>query len=223
MIRTAFIRGAFALTAVALFATADAQAQGQQGQQHRSPQQAGEITTMQYGQGRGGGEPGQTEYYGRQQQSQPGQQATPGQQYGMRGGQQPGQQMGQQQWGQQPAQGQAQWGQRAQQGQLGETGEMGLPARVMAARERLRQALTQAGLRNVRIVDAGYLIHAQTPEGDVVVLTVNPQSAMLTAQLGGRQLSGQAGMALRQRIQEWQRQQGQQDQQSRLQEDEPNE
>lgn len=49
--------------------------------------------------------------------------------------------------------------------------------------ERLRQQLTQAGFRDVQILDTAYLVQARTQDGGVVLMTVNPPN-------GGPQASG---------------------------------
>lgn len=40
--------------------------------------------------------------------------------------------------------------------------------------ERLRQQLTQAGFRDVQILDTAYLVQARTQDGSVVFMTVDP-------------------------------------------------
>ena len=42
--------------------------------------------------------------------------------------------------------------------------------------DRLRQVLSQAGFQEVKIVDAAYLVQAQTKEGDSVLMLINPPS-----------------------------------------------
>jgi hypothetical protein len=50
-------------------------------------------------------------------------------------------------------------------------------AKVMAMSiDTLRSSLKEAGFRNIRVVDATYLVHATTSDGNVVVMTVNPPS-----------------------------------------------
>jgi hypothetical protein len=49
--------------------------------------------------------------------------------------------------------------------------------RVMAmSMDTLRTSLKDAGFKDVRIVDATYLIHARTSDGNFVIMTVNPPS-----------------------------------------------
>lgn len=49
--------------------------------------------------------------------------------------------------------------------------------KVMAmSMDTLRNSLKQAGFRDVRIVDATYLVHAITSDGTFVIMTVNPPS-----------------------------------------------
>jgi hypothetical protein len=45
------------------------------------------------------------------------------------------------------------------------------------AQEKLREALQRAGFRDIRIVDATYVIHARTQDGNFVVMYVNPSDA----------------------------------------------
>lgn len=59
---------------------------------------------------------------------------------------------------------------------------------------KLREALQQAGFSEIRILDAAYLVHAKTQDGDVVVLTINPPSmAALSGQTGGATTGSGAG------------------------------
>lgn len=48
---------------------------------------------------------------------------------------------------------------------------------------KLKQSLEKAGFTNVRIVDAQYLVHARTEDGNPVVMFINPPSSA-TAQAG---------------------------------------
>lgn len=69
-------------------------------------------------------------------------------------------------------------GQQRQQGQNQQQQAMG--------QERLRQQLTQAGFRDVQILDTAYLVQARTQDGNTVLMTINPPSA-------GSQTSGSSG------------------------------
>lgn len=46
-----------------------------------------------------------------------------------------------------------------------------------AGQERLRQQLTQAGFRDVQILDTAYLVQARTQDGMAVLMTINPPNA----------------------------------------------
>ena len=48
------------------------------------------------------------------------------------------------------------------------------PAAVQA---KLRQSLEQAGFKNVKIVDATYLVHARTSDGNMAVMYIDPPPA----------------------------------------------
>lgn len=44
--------------------------------------------------------------------------------------------------------------------------------------DKLRKQLEQAGFKNVTIIDAAYLVQAQTQDGNQVFMTINPPSQM---------------------------------------------
>lgn len=62
------------------------------------------------------------------------------------------------------------------------------------SQDRLRQVLGQAGFQNVRILDAAYLVQAQTREGDTVMMVINPPSGA-PATTGSTQGMQQPGMS----------------------------
>ena len=59
----------------------------------------------------------------------------------------------------------------------GQKKEQGQSQQQVMGQERLRQQLTQAGFRDVQIVDTAYLVQARTQDGNTVLMTVNPPSA----------------------------------------------
>jgi len=58
-------------------------------------------------------------------------------------------------------------------------------AQIMS-QDKLRQQLSQAGFREVRILDAAYLVQAKTQDGNTVMMMIDPPH-------GGTQTSGAAG------------------------------
>lgn len=81
-------------------------------------------------------------------------------------------------------------GQQRQQGQTQQQQAMG--------QERLRQQLSQAGFRDVQILDTAYLVQARTQDGSVVLMTVNPpntapQASGASASPGGGSSGGSGG------------------------------
>lgn len=54
--------------------------------------------------------------------------------------------------------------------------------------DKLRKQLEQAGFKNVTVIDAAYLVQAQTQDGNQVLMTVNPPS-----QMSGSSSSGSGG------------------------------
>lgn len=220
MTLAAHINRAIALTAVGLFFSTVAHAQTQE---DPSQQRAGQTAESQWGQTQYGGQQGWGQA-GQAGSQQWGQQQYQPQQFGQTGqwGQQQPQQYGQTgQWGQQQPWGQQQFGQaggwRQQLGQrlqqrFGQGSEQVQQAMSMT-QDKLRRALTQSGFQNIQILDAAYLVHATTRDGDFVVMLVNPPASVAmrtTAGLGARQLSGQAEMAGRQAMQSRAQQGGQQ-------------
>jgi hypothetical protein len=77
----------------------------------------------------------------------------------------------------------------------GQQGRTGSQAQAMS-QQQLRQQLTQAGFRDVQIVDAAYLVQARTQDGNTVLMMINPPSAggMQGASMGsGASTSGASG------------------------------
>jgi hypothetical protein len=57
--------------------------------------------------------------------------------------------------------------------------------------QQLRQQLTQAGFRDVQVVDTAYLVQARTSEGNTVIMMVNPPgSGMQTSSPSGAPTGG---------------------------------
>lgn len=95
------------------------------------------------------------------------------------------------------AQSSGQQQQTAQQGQGGQAQAMAM------SQESLRSALESAGFSNIQIVDATYLVRAQSPDGEQVVMFLDPPPQMAQAggtsgqqQGSGQQASGQGGSSL---------------------------
>lgn len=120
--------------------------------------------------------------FGQPQYSQP-------HQFGQTGayGQQQPQQFGQTGWGQQEP---PQFGQQGGWGQQGFAPQHG---RRLMAIQHLRQSLQQAGLSNIRLVDAAFLISAQTPAGETVAMIVNPPGGIGAFGIVGLQQQSPAG------------------------------
>lgn len=62
------------------------------------------------------------------------------------------------------------------------------------SQDNLRKQLQQAGFKNVQIIDAAYLVQAQTSDGNTVFMTVNPPamsgSSSTSSSSGGDSSSG---------------------------------
>ncbi|GAA0566353.1 hypothetical protein GCM10009416_00380 [Craurococcus roseus] len=85
-----------------------------------------------------------------------------------------------------PAFAQGQQGQQQQSQSSGQQRQQGQSQQQAMGQERLRQQLTQAGFRDVQILDTAYLVQARTQDGNTVLMTINPPSA-------GSQTSGSSG------------------------------
>ncbi|WP_434620926.1 hypothetical protein [Azospirillum sp. B2RO_4] len=62
--------------------------------------------------------------------------------------------------------------------------------------DKLRKQLEQAGFKNVTIIDAAYLVQAQTQDGNQVFMTINPPSQMSgssSTNSGSATTGGQSG------------------------------
>jgi len=59
--------------------------------------------------------------------------------------------------------------------------------------DKLRQQLTDAGFKDIRIVDAAYLIEARTKDGDPVTLMINPPSMKTTSNATGSSAANTTG------------------------------
>jgi mannitol-specific phosphotransferase system IIBC component len=46
-----------------------------------------------------------------------------------------------------------------------------------AAQSKLRQSLEQAGFKDIKVVDAAYLVHARTGDGNLAVMYIDPPQA----------------------------------------------
>ncbi|EJW09545.1 hypothetical protein A33M_1205 [Rhodovulum sp. PH10] len=75
-------------------------------------------------------------------------------------------------------------GSSAQSGTTGASGTSGASAqgdtmkwRAMS-QDKVRKTLQDAGFQNVQVVDAAYLVHARTKDGDTVVMYINPPETL---------------------------------------------
>ena len=96
-----------------------------------------------------------------------------------------------------PAFAQGQQGQQQQSQSSGQQRQQGQNQQQAMGQERLRQQLTQAGFRDVQILDTAYLVQARTQDGSTVLMTINPpnqgsQASGVPAAPGGGS-SGGAG------------------------------
>ena len=73
-----------------------------------------------------------------------------------------------------PAFAQGQQGQQQQSQSSGQQRQQGQNQQQAMGQERLRQQLTQAGFRDVQILDTAYLVQARTQDGSTVLMTINP-------------------------------------------------
>jgi hypothetical protein len=55
------------------------------------------------------------------------------------------------------------------------TGQQGMQPHAMS-QQKLRGALEQAGFKQVTVLDAAYLVQAQSPDGEQVMMLINPPS-----------------------------------------------
>ncbi len=60
-------------------------------------------------------------------------------------------------------------------------------------RSMLRQELRQAGFQNIRILDATFLVQAQTRNGDQVIMIVNPPGSGAMSMTGNQVSTGSTG------------------------------
>jgi hypothetical protein len=74
-----------------------------------------------------------------------------------------------------------------QQGQSAASSQQDMQMRAMS-RDRLAKSLEQAGFKNVTVVDATYLVAAQSPNGDQVMMLVDPPAVSATS--GGSSAGG---------------------------------
>lgn len=55
---------------------------------------------------------------------------------------------------------------------------------------KLRGSLEKAGFKDIRILDAAYLVHARNSDGDLIVMTINPPTIAAATSAGGTSSSG---------------------------------
>jgi hypothetical protein len=65
--------------------------------------------------------------------------------------------------------------QTGQAGKSATTGQQGMQAQAMT-QDKLRSSLEQAGFKQVTVLDAAYLVQAQSPNGEQVMMFINPPS-----------------------------------------------
>lgn len=56
--------------------------------------------------------------------------------------------------------------------------------------DKLKQSLEKAGFTNVRVVDATYMVHARSSDGDNVIMYIDPPSAGSASASSGSSTSG---------------------------------
>lgn len=56
--------------------------------------------------------------------------------------------------------------------------------------EKLRESLEKAGFKQIKILDAAYLVHARNSDGDMIVMTINPPTIAAATTMGGTTGSG---------------------------------
>ncbi len=64
-------------------------------------------------------------------------------------------------------------------------------------RDKLRQQLTEAGFRDVKILDTAYLVQARTQDGNDVMMMINPPASgtRTSGAMGGSSATGSSGNA----------------------------
>ena len=88
------------------------------------------------------------------------------------------------------AQSSNQAGSSQKQGQSSASSQQSPKIQAMS-QDRLQKSLEQAGFKNVTVVDATYLVEAQSPHGDRVMMLIDPPPAgMASASGGGSSSSG---------------------------------
>ncbi|MCB1885371.1 MAG: hypothetical protein KDG89_15465 [Geminicoccaceae bacterium] len=63
----------------------------------------------------------------------------------------------------------------------------------MTAREAVRHAMEQSGFTNVRFIDAAYLVQAQSPSGERVVMFIDVPDSLVGGGQGGSQSGSMGG------------------------------
>ena len=84
---------------------------------------------------------------------------------------------------------------REQSTQTGQAMDGARSAELQITQDKVVDTLTKAGLKEINVIDAAYLVQAQTPEGAPVVLVVNSDGVPMSqvqpaAQPGGGQMGG---------------------------------
>ncbi|NYZ11435.1 hypothetical protein HL658_02650 [Azospirillum sp. RWY-5-1] len=63
------------------------------------------------------------------------------------------------------------------------------------SQDTLRKQLQQAGFKNIQVIDAAYLVQAQTQDGNTVFMTINPPSMSGSSGASGSQAGAGSGSA----------------------------
>lgn len=75
-------------------------------------------------------------------------------------------------------------GQQAPQQAQGQMTQEQMQSRL-ASQQQVREALTMSGFEDVNFLDAAYLVSAQAPSGEMVMMVVNPSGLMQGLMQGG--------------------------------------
>ena len=80
-------------------------------------------------------------------------------------------------------------------GQQGTSGSGQQDSKIQAmTQDKLRGSLEQAGFKNVIVLDAAYLVQAQSPHGEQVMMLINPPAIMSgSSGTGGATAGGSGG------------------------------
>lgn len=91
-----------------------------------------------------------------------------------------------------PMQGQPHQSQMQQMQQHTQQGQAGGQQTTISPQE-LRQELSQAGFKDVQILESAYLVRAKTQQGHEVVMMINPPDMVTSSTLPGNPATGSSG------------------------------